>query len=49
MSPNKSVPSKTTTASKITASSVGLPVYHIGLLLSLYLAQGLPVGFLTQA
>lgn len=26
-----------------------LPVYHIGLLLSLYLAQGLPVGFLTQA
>lgn len=26
-----------------------MPVYHIGLLLSLYLAQGLPVGFLTQA
>jgi MFS family permease len=26
-----------------------LPVYSIGLLLSLYLAQGLPVGFLTQA
>ncbi len=26
-----------------------LPIYHIGLLLSLYLAQGLPVGFLTQA
>ena len=25
------------------------PVYSIGLLLSLYLAQGLPVGFLTQA
>ena len=29
--------------------SHGLPVHHIGLLLSLYLAQGLPVGFLTQA
>ena len=29
--------------------STGLPVYHIALLLSLYLAQGLPVGFLTQA
>lgn len=26
-----------------------LPIYSIGLLLSLYLAQGLPVGFLTQA
>jgi PAT family beta-lactamase induction signal transducer AmpG len=26
-----------------------LPAYSIGLLLSLYLAQGLPVGFLTQA
>ena len=25
------------------------PAYSIGLLLSLYLAQGLPVGFLTQA
>lgn len=34
------------TASTKTAK---LPVYHIGLLLSLYLAQGLPVGFLTQA
>lgn len=26
-----------------------LPIYSVGLLLSLYLAQGLPVGFLTQA
>ena len=29
--------------------AIGLPVYQITLLLSLYLAQGLPVGFLTQA
>lgn len=30
-------------------ASKSLPIYQVGLLLSLYLAQGLPVGFLTQA
>ena len=30
-------------------ASKSLPIYQVGLLLSLYVAQGLPVGFLTQA
>ena len=34
---------------RVLIPSAGLPVYQVMLLLSLYLAQGLPVGFLTQA
>ncbi len=41
--------SQTPKSQRFNKPSHGLPVYHIGLLLSLYLAQGLPVGFLTQA
>ena len=31
------------------SATAKVPVYSLGLLLSLYLAQGLPVGFMTQA
>lgn len=33
----------------VVSTSSKVPVYSLGLLLSLYLAQGLPVGFMTQA